>query len=793
MLDQLLALLAKHQIQAPVEWNTDKPTRYESQWFVGKKWDYNGKEYYKAWFGDYKKDFEGKWNSYDEKQMSKDEIAAAKKQANDLLVKEKEEREKTFKESAKLNSAEFETFQTTGTTPYLERKLISSLYGARIKDNPGHDPILIVPLRDVEGRVWNYQRIYAQKLSKGDKFFADAARIEGLFHRLESVPGKQDGNFEPGSVVYICEGFATAASIKASFGDSPSNVVASFNAGNLSPVALAIKEKNPTCSIVICADNDAYTVINNKPYNVGIEKGRRAAGSVGGKIVYPIFKYPKKGFTDFNDLHAAEGLEIVRDQIEHPEKYVKGIQPMCLGVTDSGNLKKPTEKALVEHVLNYYGDNLLKCDENLFLYNGVQWKEFEERDYDNLKLQMTIAGNLDYKNLAACYKVLLFTVKHIPPGINFYTPNPYLANFQNGTLHLDPDKKIVFRPHDRSDYCTSVLPHDCPPLDAPIPETPMFDAWVARLWPDHQQREQVTSLLFELLGSCLTPAYPNITFFIGKSNSGKSTLVKFLVTAASHENTSQVQLCDLKGFKMESMLGKLVNFDTELDLNRPIHDVMVKKIIDRIPIDVDRKFKRAVSGYLPAVHIFAANDLPKTLEGQSAAYGRRIIAVHTSAPLGQGEVTRDFEKILWAKEGPALIQKAVKALERLHQKSGVFTVPPGSQELIDEMEKESDVVSQFFDYVGQGEVSNAGGRLVFGDDLSIKKGDILDIFMQWQKDMNIPLNQQASGMVFFKRAAKRLKTKQSTHDGRIYDGIGQISGAVGLRVANRVDPATSTL
>lgn len=780
MLDQLLALLAKNQIQAPVEWNTDKPTRYESQWFVGKKWDYNGKEYYKAWFGDYKKDFEGKWNSYDEQIMSKDEIAAAKKQADDLLAKEKEEREKEFETSAVNCATEFETFNVSGTTPYLERKIIKGLYGARLKDNPGHDPILCVPLRDVDGKLWNYQRIYSQKLSKGDKFFADAARIDGLFHVLDWSPTKAPS---AGDQIFICEGFATAATVYEALRHTDAVgptafVVAAFNAGNLQAVATELKARYPDNPIVVCADNDAYTVINNKPYNVGIEKARRAAGAVGGKIVYPVFKYPKKGLTDFNDLVAAEGLDKVRDQIENFENYVKGIQPMCLPANKSGKLKEPTEKEVSEYILDFFSGRITRQDKSLFVYNGTHWYELDAMGTDRLKQMIGVASNglLGSRDLEAYYRYLLVHAPQVPGGVNLFQPNPFVANFQNGTLHLG--KQIEFKKHDASDYLTSTLPFDMPQWipGTPLPPSPIFDDMIERIWANNVDKKEVHELAEELIGSCLAPAYPNITIFFGPPKSGKSTFIKLLVKLVQRDNVCSVQLCDFTGFNMETMVGKLVNFDTDIDVNRPMNDSAVKKLIDRVPMKVRRKGRADIYAHLPAVHLFAANALPKSLDGSSHAYGRRMILVETSSLAIQGKGTFDFEHQILEQEMPGLIARGLKGLYRLHANGGHYTVPESSSIHIEAMEIESDVIGQFLDDISGKEVhTDKGHILIRGPGVKIERSSLWEVFRNWQLN-SFPRGGDIGKIKFFAMLATRgIAARKS--DGVFYvNGLGIQAG-----------------
>ncbi|MCA0892848.1 AAA family ATPase [Microbulbifer agarilyticus] len=169
--------------------------------------------------------------------------------------------------------------------PYLARKGVRS-YGLRQAME-----YLLVPLRDTTGELCSLQRIYPS----GAKWFWQGGRIQGCFHLLG----------EPRNHLYICEGYATGASIHDATGDA---VAVAFNSGNLKPVAEALLKRYPRVQLVIAADNDHGT-----EGNPGITKGREAANAVGGLLAVPGLS-DNEG-TDFNDLAALRGPEAVRDTL----------------------------------------------------------------------------------------------------------------------------------------------------------------------------------------------------------------------------------------------------------------------------------------------------------------------------------------------------------------------------------------------------------------------------------------------------------------------------------------------
>lgn len=772
----LASKLAKHHITISPDF--DKGIlREKNQWFIGRTLIVDGHELKLAAFGDWGRGIKERWEGGLNGSAESPEV---RKQIEEMQEAARIEKERLWDEQSKSCQAEFETYSERGHSAYMARKQFAELFGARLRANEHGDPILVVPLRDVDGRLWNLQRIYSKRFEHGDKFFTEGARIDGCFHTLTS-------NDAPPTEIYICEGFATAASVAIALRGHASNppvvrsVVSAFNAGNLLSVSVALRGKFKNARLIICADNDAYTVIDDRPYNVGIEKGRKAAGACKGELVFPTFKYPAKVNTDFNDLQCAEGSEKVLDQLLHPENYITGIQPMILDVNKNGATKSPTEKQVSDYLLGVFKSRIVRQEKSLFMYCGTHWVEQDSVGVDRVKQWIGVASQhtFDIKKINAAYQYFFVHCPAVPPGVNFFQPNPYAANFQNGTLHLSPEAKtLVFRPHDASDYLTNVLPFDCPALDQPPAPAPQFDSWLARMWAGDSDHKSKVTLYHQLAGACLCPAYPNITIFLGKPNRGKTTLVKMLVQLVSLANTSSVQLSDMHGFHMHSMVAKLVNFCPEMEINKPINDVMVKQLIDRMPFTVRRKFEADVKAFLPAVHLFASNDLPSSLDGRSKAYGRRLLIVPTESLELPGKAEYDFEKKLWAVEREGIIGRALVGLRSLVESGGRFETPESSVERVEEFETQSDILQQFFNEVQANDIHDKDGFLKIEPELRIQRSALWDKFASWQVSSLIQVNSRIASREFYRRMKAKFATVQSAQGIRSYEGLGWVHRSV---------------
>ena len=114
---------------------------------------------------------------------------------------------------------------------------------------------------------------------------------------------------KPGHEILIAEGYATGATLHKATGLP---VAVAFNAGNLQPVAEALKRKFPAATLTICADND-----HKLKANVGLDKGLEAAMAVNGRVFFPDFTQDERhqGLTDYNDLAQARGIMAVTEDI----------------------------------------------------------------------------------------------------------------------------------------------------------------------------------------------------------------------------------------------------------------------------------------------------------------------------------------------------------------------------------------------------------------------------------------------------------------------------------------------
>jgi putative DNA primase/helicase len=164
--------------------------------------------------------------------------------------------------------------------PYLTQKRIPPGNARQAGD------LLVLRIEDVDGNTRSLQYIGPDG---SKRMLSDGAKKSHFILVAGALPA---------DLIVIAEGFATAATVASQFPGAA--VLAAIDAGNLEPVALAIRARYPAAEIVIATDDDRLTA-----GNPGMTKARAAAGAVHGKLVRPVWPDgAPESLTDFNDLAA---------------------------------------------------------------------------------------------------------------------------------------------------------------------------------------------------------------------------------------------------------------------------------------------------------------------------------------------------------------------------------------------------------------------------------------------------------------------------------------------------------
>lgn len=188
-----------------------------------------------------------------------------------------------------------------GTHAYLARKgfpdehplIVDAASVSRIGGDylvpAGGAQAIVVPAR-IGNRVTSVQLIWED----GAKKFLFGGEMGGASHRIAS-----------GRDTWLCEGYATGLSVRAALRglNRSDTVLVCFSASNIAKVAGALPRRT---HCLIAADNDALPAQRPEQFD-----GKGAGEYFAHKAARPYVMPPDVG-TDFNDLHAAQGVFAVQ-------------------------------------------------------------------------------------------------------------------------------------------------------------------------------------------------------------------------------------------------------------------------------------------------------------------------------------------------------------------------------------------------------------------------------------------------------------------------------------------------
>jgi len=239
-------------------------------------------------FGDWRNGFSQNWRADIGRPLTAQETAAHKAKTAAMRREREGEEVRRHEEAQRQAEAIWQAATPCTEYPYLTAKGIKS-HGLK-RHNDGK---LIVPMR-ADGVIHSLQFID----EGGEKRFLPGGRVKGCYFSI----GK------PTEALCIAEGFATGATIHEATGHA---VAVAFNAGNLLPVAKALREKFPDLRLILCGDTDKS--------GTGQKAATEAAQAIGALVALPQFTAEElagdKPPSDWNDFAKLRGLEAVKQAI----------------------------------------------------------------------------------------------------------------------------------------------------------------------------------------------------------------------------------------------------------------------------------------------------------------------------------------------------------------------------------------------------------------------------------------------------------------------------------------------
>lgn len=239
-------------------------------------------------FGDYESGLTQSWCASNIKTLSIADQMENKRRMDEAKRQREEERKRNADSAIEVASNVLSNAaDAPADHPYIQRKGIKPTPGIKING----DGELLIPMHNEAGDLCSIQRIYPDGEKKNWY-----ALPKGIYEIHGST-----------ATVYVCEGWATAATLHEATG---AQVYVAFDTGNLKRTAEYARKQNPTSRLILGADNDQWT-----EGNPGVKFATDAAALVGGQVIIPNVEGIAGKPTDWNDIHVALGIAAVKERL----------------------------------------------------------------------------------------------------------------------------------------------------------------------------------------------------------------------------------------------------------------------------------------------------------------------------------------------------------------------------------------------------------------------------------------------------------------------------------------------
>ncbi|MDH7453566.1 DUF5906 domain-containing protein [Luteimonas composti] len=275
--------------------------------------------------------------------LTPDQAAALRKKLAEDRKRVERERAREAARAAGVAAKAWAVLAPDGESPYLKAKGVGA-HGLKFTRHG----TAVLPLVDTTGKVHGLQFLRTAAQAREGKrpakeFWPVGVAKKGHFHLI---------GHQPHWIVLVAEGYATAASLYEATGFP---VAVAFDAGNLLPVAEALRKRYKKARILVCADDDCFT-----DGNPGVTAASAAALAVNGAWISPAFadeearqaKHAANGhkLTDFNDLHALEGIAAVGAQVRARLLELRWDPPQLRAVSSSTTGEGGGKLRVIQHL-----------------------------------------------------------------------------------------------------------------------------------------------------------------------------------------------------------------------------------------------------------------------------------------------------------------------------------------------------------------------------------------------------------------------------------------------------------
>lgn len=279
-------------------------------------------------------------------------------------------------------------------------------------------------------------------------------------------------------------------------------------------------------------------------------------------------------------------------------------------------------------------------------------------------------------------------INDMSPVVTKVADPKYIA-FNNGIYNLETGELGAFDP---SIILTNKIPHNynyhaySETMDTTLDKISCND-------------DQIRDLLEEMAGFCLyrRNELRKAFILIGDKANGKSTFLDCIVNMVGEDNTSALDLGELKDrFRSSEMVGKLLNAGDDISENFVADTSVFKKVVSGERVTAEKKGVDAFKFSNYCKFIFSANSIPR-MKDKTGAVLDRLIIIPFNATFSKKDPDYDphiKSKLSTEESMEYLIQVALDGLKRVLANNG-FSVSDKVQEEIQKYNEKNNPVIGF--------------------------------------------------------------------------------------------------
>lgn len=421
-----------------------------------------------------------------------------------------------------------------------------------------------------------------------------------------------------------------------------------------------------------------------RPYNITFPSGGRTQ-ELGGYLFHLV---NNKGFTPDQAFAIVQHMNDYVFENPIPDDSLKA---QILNNSTLEKLKEcHTEKEERNLSHDSVGDDIIACYDiitvggDFYSYTNGVYREFPQD-----RISAYIVSNYP-KSKSNLDKEVIRYIK----GKTYREPDDCsgVINVKNGILSIDGSGEVKLLPHTKEHISFKQFNAIYnPEIKSQLLEEALFK------WFNGSSEE--IELFKQLMGYLMMDHvdYEKIFFFIGLPSTGKTCLMKLIISFCGKENVSSVSLSDMnETFGLEPIINKTVNIFGDIPKMKMLKTDKFKMLADGSPMNIKRKYKSVLTYSFTGKLIFGMNQFPD-MSNDFTGIERRLVIYRFNHIFRKNDP--DFNPHINVDLSTdecmsALLNMAVEGYQSLLQNKG-FISTKESAAALDEFVSENDTVIQW--------------------------------------------------------------------------------------------------